>query len=278
MQADCSTCPVAPRPADGLCKVGGLGSTQRRLAEYILNHTPAALPDGVDQNGTLPGEQGMQIYHRAYRERLTEVLADSYAKCERYVGSELFKELAYRYIDGHPPQDRHLGRYGADFPGLLETRYPDNPELTDLAQLEWALREVFDSADVQAWTMEAIQTEGAQACLAHSPILHSSVRLHRLRTNAVSIWHAIDADEEVPEVVRFEQPQALAVWRKGLQPHFKSIDPAEAEFMQELAHDGASIAAVAQTWAESGKLFDPALLGRWMAGWWSDELLRRDTA
>ena len=35
-------------------------------------------------------------------------------------------------------------------------------------------------------------------------------------------WRAIDADDEVPEVLRLPRPQALAVWRKGLQPHFKT--------------------------------------------------------
>ena len=102
-----------------------------------------------------------------------------------------------------------------------------------------------------------------------------TLRLNRVTTNAVSIWRAIDADEDVPEVVRWDQPQALAVWRKGLQPHFKSLEGMEAEFLRDLVQDGASIAAVAERWEESGRLCDPAILGGWLGAWWSDELLQR---
>ncbi|MBY0242386.1 MAG: DUF692 family protein [Burkholderiaceae bacterium] len=259
------------------CRGGELSSIQHRLAEYIVSETPTGLPYEVDPAGPMPGERGMQIYHRAYRERLTEVLADSYPKCQLYLGTALFKELAYRYISGHPPQERHLGSYGADFAIMLDSVYPDNAELSELALLEWALREVFDDANVPAWTVCGIEEAGPDACLASGAILHPSLRLHALRTNAVSIWHAIDGDNEVPEVVRWEHPRVLAVWRKGLRPHFKSLDSDEAGFLLELVPEGATIAAVADAWGASGRLPDPAVLGGWLANWWSDELLRRDT-
>lgn len=248
---------------------------QQRLAEYILDDTPFSLPAAVDAGGSLPGEKGMRIYHRAYRERLSEVLADSYAKCALYVGTELFKELAYRYVDLYPPKQRNLGRYGAHFSALLAISYPENHELSDLAQLEWALRDVFDQEDVPAWTLPAVQEAGAEACLQTWPIRHPSMRLLPVRTNAMAIWRAIDADDDVPEVLRFEQVQNLAVWRKGLQPHFRSLEPAEAQFLQQLEHEGATIGAVAQQWGEEGRLEDPATLANWLASWWSDELLRR---
>lgn len=275
-QADLMAGSVLPELVTSPSRDGALSSIQHCFAEYIVSDTSAELPDEVDSAGPLPGQQGMQIYHRAFRERLTEVLADSYPKCERYLGTALFQELAYRYISGHPPQERHLGGYGTHFANLLIAVYPDNTELYDLAQLEWALREVFDAADVPAWTVRDIEEAGPEACLASGAILHPSLRLHTLRTNAVSIWHAIDGDCEVPEVVRSEHPRVLAVWRKGLRPHFKSLDSDEAEFLLELGPEGATIAAVAEAWGVSGRLSDPAIMGGWLASWWSDELLRRD--
>ena len=252
-----------------------LHDTQHRFAGFIVGETPEGLPVDVDPAGSLPGARGMQIYQRAYRERLIGVLADSYPKCELYLGTSLFKELASRYLSAHPPTERNLGRYGAGFATTLESAYPDNAELSDLAQLEWALREVFDLADVPAWSTRDIEEAGAQACLADVAILHPSVRLHAMRTNAVAIWHAIDGDDEVPEAVRWDQPRTLAVWRKDLRPHFKSLDPDEAGFLLELGRDGASIAALANAWHQSGQLRDPAILGGWLAEWWSDGFLRR---
>ncbi len=270
--------PAQSPAANWQCSEGALQAMQYQMAAHILQESAPALPDGIDPRGVLPGDQGMQIYHRAYRERLIEVLADSFTKCELYLGSDLFRDLASRYIETHPPRERNLGRYGAAFPTLLAKSYPDNVELRDLAQLEWSLREVFDGIDMPAWTVIRIEEEGVEACLAQSPALHTSLRLQWLRSNAVAIWHAINGDAEVPEAVRFDSSQALAVWRKGLQPHFKTIDTLEAGFLTELAVAGASIASVAQSWSGSGKLQDPAMLGGWMASWWEDELLRRDTS
>ncbi len=158
---------------------------------------------------------------------------------------------------------------------MLSASYPDNEELRDLARLEWELRTVFDSADVPAWSLPDIARAGPQACFAQSPILHPSVRLLPMRTNAVAIWRAIDADDEVPAVVQREHPQALAVWRKGMRPHFKSLEPDEAQFLRELMCEGATIDAVAQAWDASQRMVDPALLGGWLAQWWTDELLQR---
>lgn len=252
-----------------------LPTTQSRLAQFIVGPAPAALPDDIDASGPLQGARGMQIYRHAYRARLADVLGDSYPKCQSYLGSELFSALALDYIDSHAPQERNLGGYGADFAALLMRRYPENDELGDLARLEWHLRAVFDSADVPAWTLPDIQRTGPDACLGQFPVLHPTLRLLSMRTNAVSLWNAIDADEDVPEVEHWEHPRALAVWRKGLRPHFRSIEPSEAEFIRDLMRDGTTIGAVAQAWNASPKLPDPAILGGWLAHWWTDELLQR---
>jgi hypothetical protein len=123
-----------------------------------------------------------------------------------------------------------------------------------------------------------VQQEGVEKCLEGAPILHPSVSLHAMSTNALSIWNAIDADEDVPEVIRWEQPQALLVWRKGLQPHFKSLDAQEAAFLQDLAQAGATIASVARNWGDAGRMHDHALLGTWLASWWSDEVLASEAS
>ncbi len=267
--------PLIRQPVSQEPVANNLHLVQRDLANYMIDQTACVIPDQIDEAGPLPGARGMHIYHHAYRERLTDVLADSYAKCQRYLGPELFRELADQYIYSHPPKERNLGRYGGHFVHLLATRYPDNPELHDLAQLEWALREVFDGADVPSWTLADIQSEGADSCLTQLQVLHPSVRVHLVQTNAVSIWRAIDADEDAPVVERWASPRPLAVWRKGLQPHFKSLDSAEAQFLLELTGEAATITSVAQSWSESGRLPDPATLGEWLASWWPDELLRR---
>ena len=67
-------------------------------------------------------------------------------------------------------------------------------------------------------------------------------------------------------------PQTLAVWRKGLQPHFKTIDSHEAAFLQALVQ-GDSIADVAARLEGGPHLADPATLGMWLREWWDDGFL-----
>ena len=267
--------PAIPAWPDSLART--LELDQHDVAAFVLDAQALdrPLPEGIGQAGPLAGARGLQIYHHAYRQRLRDVLADTYAKCQLYLGTALFEELATQYVELHPPRERNLGGYGGEFARLAQSLYPDNPELADLAQLEWSLRTVFDGADVPAWSLAGIQAHGAEACLAQWPVLHPSVRMFEVHSNAVSIWRAIDDDEDVPAVERWPDGRPLAVWRKGLQPHFKSLDAAQARFLASLVAEGAAIAAVAQTWADEGKLDDPAILGAWLADWWSDELLQQ---
>jgi hypothetical protein len=107
---------------------------------------------------TAPGidaSQRLGIYHHAYRARLSEVLADSFAKTLLYLGSDTFDEVATAYAVQHPPRRRSLGRFGAGLPAFLAARWPDNPELHELAQLDWDLRACFDGVDVPALSAAA---------------------------------------------------------------------------------------------------------------------------
>lgn len=56
-------------------------------------------------------------------------------------------------------------------------------------------------------------------------------------------------------------------------PHFRSLEDDEAAFLLDLLPERPTIAAVAHTWGQSGRLRDPAVLGSWLASWWSDQLL-----
>jgi uncharacterized protein (UPF0276 family) len=220
--------------------------------------------------------QRFGIYHRAYRLRLCEVLRDSFAKTCAYMGSDLFDEQATEFVVQQPPAERNLGRYGAALPAFLQQRYPDNPELKELAQLDWDLRSRFDAADATASGMNALQpdAQGNVPCLAMAGPLHTSVVLRDSQSNAVKLWRAIDDDTEVPEGQLDDSGAGLVVWRWDLQPHFMRLDVAQYRFMQALAQ-GSSIQNSAQTFAGTDVLPTPELLGAWLQSWLSQGLLRR---
>lgn len=246
----------------------GLAAVQRHFADRVLaNALPPEMPEDLI-TGRLP------IYHHAYRARLAEVLADTYAKTCLYMGSDTFEAHARDYAVAHPPRTRSLNRYGEGLVGTLRAAYPDNPELHELAQLDWDLRTRFDSADVS--TLETAAAQASDTWTTHPGVLHPSALLRAITTNVVGVWNAIHTDDDVPEAVALPAPATLLVWRKGHQPHFRTLDAAEAAWVQAL-HAGASVHDACAALLGSGLWQgDPTVLGGWLAQLLDDGLVRAD--
>jgi uncharacterized protein (UPF0276 family) len=246
----------------------GLAAVQRHFADRVLaNALPPEMPEDLI-TGRLP------IYHHAYRARLAEVLADTYAKTCLYMGSDTFEAHARDYAVAHPPRTRSLNRYGEGLVGTLRAAYPDNPELHELAQLDWDLRTRFDSADVS--TLETAAAQASDTWTTRPGVLHPSALLRAITTNVVGVWNAIHTDDDVPEAMALPAPATLLVWRKGHQPHFRTLDAAEAAWVQAL-HAGASVHDACAALLGSGLWQgDPTVLGGWLAQLLNDGLVRAD--
>ena len=246
----------------------GLAAVQRHFADRVLaNALPPEMPEDLI-TGRLP------IYHHAYRARLAEVLADTYAKTCLYMGSDTFEAHARDYAVAHPPRTRSLNRYGEGLVGTLRAAYPDNPELHELAQLDWDLRTRFDSADVP--TLETAAAQASDTWTTRPGVLHPSALLRAITTNVVGVWNAIHTDDDVPEAVALPAPATLLVWRKGHQPHFRTLDAAEAAWVQAL-HAGASVHDACAALLGSGLWQgDPTVLGGWLVQLLDDGLVRAD--
>ncbi len=259
------TPPWPPTPANTVPLV----QLQQRLSRYVLDlneppHDTAAL---VQTQPPATSEQRLGIYHHAYRVRLAEVLADSFAKTNLYMGSDAFTEVAIAYAVQQPPTTRSLSRFGASLPAYLAECFPRNPELFELSQLDWDLRSRFDSADFPALNATLVaNTATESAWLSWPEPLHPSLILRVVSSNVVQLWRAIDADEEVPPAHISPETQILAVWRKDLQPHFSTLDNSEAGFLKRLAQ-GESIETAASRLDASPALSDPSTLGRWLKAW-----------
>lgn len=249
---------------------------QRSLANYILDRPAADATPVADWIRTPPGVDAAQrlgIYHNAYRARLAEVLAESFEKTCLYMGSDAFEQDARAFAVSHPPAVRNLAHYGADFVAYLAALYPDNPELRELAQLDWDLRTTFDEADAAALDTQAAGAQEAALWLNLAQPLHPSLKLRAIGTNVVQIWQAIHQDQDVPAVAHREEPVTLLVWRKALLPHFQTLEPDQAAFIQSLAR-GRSIEATCAELAGTDVLPDPQRLAGWLQAWLEEGWLR----
>ncbi len=251
-----------------------LGLVQERISDYLLSPLPSP-STSAPAHGLVRGRDGadaadrLRTYHHAYRARLTEVLADTFAKTRLFMGSDLFDEEAAAYAVAHPPTARSLNRYGQGFPAFLSSRYPHNPELAELAHLDGDLRFCFDEADAPMLGSEAAQADTAGLWLSRAAPLHASLRIRPIQTSVVAIWRAIDADAEVPAVRTLEAPTALVVWRKEWQPHFQTVDAPQASFLRRLAQGASIHAACEPPPGEEGGAGPPQAhqLAQWLQAW-----------
>jgi len=282
-QADAATKPALPTEPAALWRwsapqAPALSRTQHLLGRFIVSEAPAPdRPPAADLLQTPAGvdpTERLNIYHHAYRARLSEVLADTFAKTYLFMGSDLFDSEAMRFAPAHPPLARSLNRYGEAFPAYLAARYPDNPELFELAQLDWDLRTCFDGQDHEALSAQAAQLDAEAQWLQAEAPLHPSLRLRPVQTNVLSLWKAIDADAEVPPSESLPKPASLVVWRKGLQPHFQSVDAGQAAFLAAL-QQGKSITAACADPEAAAALEDPSVLSGWLQSWLAEGWLKK---
>ncbi len=236
-----------------------LCTVQREWTDHVLDRSPG-VPPWVAGGTVFSATQRMGVYHHAYRARLGEVLADSYPHTSRYLGDDTFEALASGFAVAHPPTQRNLGAYGAGWVQWLAQAHPLNPELHELAQLEWDLRACFDGPDTPALDATAAEHTQGQWLQTPSP-LHPSVVVRRVTTNAVALWHALADDVPVPPPQPLPEPGGVVVWRKGLQPHFQTLGVVSWRFWGALA-EGHSIASACDVWAASA--VDPGELAQWL--------------
>ena len=188
------------------------------------------------------------------------------------MGSDAFDGHSRDFAMVNPPLQRSPNRSGKYFVAHLDACFPTSPELWQLAQLDWDLRACFDGADVTALDAATVAADSETTWLTRDRVLHPNLVLREITMNVVPIWRAIDADVEVPEAAPLSSPLNLAVWRKGLQAHFKTVNANEAAFLQALA-EGSSIANVASSLEGGPQLADPAPLGAWLRERWDDRFL-----
>ena len=184
---------------------------------------------------------GLAIYANAYRGRLLDALADAYVKTRSALGELAFEAAVGAYIDRHPPTMRSLRWYGDTFAEHLRTALPDQPAMAELARLDWALRKAFDGPGSAVLAAAELAGLPPQAWATLRLTLVPTCELLRFRYNTVAVWQAFDDEEAAPASAESAVEVDWLVWRKALQPHFRSLAPLEAQLLRAM-QDGKNFA------------------------------------
>jgi hypothetical protein len=235
----------------------------------LLLDDSQALPEGWS-------EERFAIYRNAYRARLVDAIRDTYPRTERWVGEDAFRRAAIHHVIKHPPRGWTLDKAGEGMVATLSELFPKDPEVSELAWLEWAMHECFVSTDCTPMDVAGFQA----ATAAFGPDDWAGLRLAFLpgtRVTCVShridrLWRALADDERAldPGAIDYEvaEPLACVVWRQGLTPVCAPLRAAEGltlalmlagesygDACRRLACDIGADAAI----REAG-----AMLGRWI--------------
>jgi hypothetical protein len=134
------------------------GTTEEALHEQRAVVPPASVEQVILPSSTLTPAERLGIYQGMYPLRMNEALQGDYAALQHFLGDERFEQLVLAYVQVHPSRTYTLNRLGDHLPefvlaapGLARRGF-----LHDLARLELAISDVFDSPETPSLTSEAI--------------------------------------------------------------------------------------------------------------------------
>jgi hypothetical protein len=127
----------------------------------------------IAPNSLLTSFERLEIYNRQYWFRVLIALAEDFAALSAVIGSRAFERLSIDYLTAHPSRSftlrnlgSHLPEWIAAHPGYAGRRHN---LAVDVACIEWAFVQAFDSADREPLTIDQIATLDANSRLALQP-------------------------------------------------------------------------------------------------------------
>ena len=214
--------------------------------------------------------RGLSVYQNNYRAQLMSCLEESYPQLCAWLGEDLFRAAAARYIDENPPSSWTLDDYPAGFPAGLQVQFPDDAEVPELAELELQLADCFIAADADVLDLTMLgEVDWDSATLRLAP----SVSLLAIQTNAAAIWSALANDTEPPQPVFESELSHLVIWREDYVSCFRPVDASELALLVQM-QNGCSFAQVCATLVEQlDEIEGVAQAGTLLAGWARDHMI-----
>lgn len=252
---------------------------QLQLENYLLGDSPQppeALQASLLASPTLSVQQGLDIYHHAYRARLLAVLREDFPAVHYWLGDVQFDELAQAYLRACPSRHFSLRWLGERFAGFIAQQFDAEvgAPLVELATLEWAFTLAFDAPDGEPLSLALMASLPPAKWPGLQVQLLPSVQLLALAFNSLALWQATKAGADFPPSVRQENPKPCLIWRQGLVSHYRSLSAEEARALQGMTVQGWTFAELCEQLAAYGEQA-PAMAAGWLKQWLSEGLLRR---
>ncbi len=245
--------------------MSGLAEAQDAMLARILDED-LPLPAGW----TPRHAAGLAVYRNNYRSALVEALRSTFERTARLVGEDSFERAAAHHVITHPPASWTLDLAGEGFDATCAQLFAHDPEVAELAWLEWAMHRAFvardtaalDGAGFAATTASYGDADWAGLRLRFVP----GIALRTLRHDVKRLWS--DGETHL-----LEEAACCIVWREGERPVFQQVPLPEGEALSAMVQ-GASFAEACELL--SGLLGEdeaPAAAGAMLARWLAEGLV-----
>ncbi len=210
---------------------------QQEFQDYILENAPAMCAEVV-ATPEVSVETRLGIYSYAYSARLVEVLEADFTGLQALVGEEEFHQLGHAYLQAYPSVYRSVRWFATHLTNFLQNQDPycRIPAFAEMAEFEWTLQYSLDAADGKIATAAEVMLIPAEKWPAIHLNFHPSLQRLDLQWNVASIWQAVEADTEIPQLQEAGCPAPWVIWRsEDQQVLFKSMSIEEAWALDTLA-------------------------------------------
>ena len=246
---------------------GNLAAQQAEFMAQLLDDERALPPGWSERQGA-----GMAVYRNNYRSALVDALRETYERTARWVGEDAFRRAAAHHLITHPPASWTIDAAGKGFDATLAELFSGDPEVAELAWLEWAMHRAFTAADAQPLDMAGFaeatagfgEDDWAELRLTFLPGTSGAPIAHDIP----ALWQGLAEDATPPAEYTLPEPLHCLVWRDAMRPVFASVSPAEGAAFAA-ASSGASYGAICELLVErlgeeAAVAEAGAILARWL--------------
>jgi len=168
----------------------------------------------VAPSATMTPTERIQVYNGGYLSRLLEVLESDFDAIKYVIGEQAWFELGRDFVEEHPSQHPNLNHFGKHMPDFIaaQTELPHRAFLADLARLEQAVVQAFDSPEFEPFDLQQLQSLTEDQWPEVRFVLNPSVQL-RTFDYPVNRFLQDYFDDKAPEVPAAE-PVSMMVYRK----------------------------------------------------------------
>ena len=214
-----------------------LAARQMAFMHAILDED-APLPAGWGNSQAA----GMSVYRGNYRSALIGALESTFERTARYVGAGPFRQAAINHAIARPPEGWTIDEAGRGFDETCAALFAENPEVAELAWLEWTMLQAVTAPDCDpigpVAFAEATAEFGDSEWIGLRLAFQQRAQARLVKTHLTRLWKALAKDLAGQRPApRLAAPRGCIVSREDERPTFQLVDRDTARGFA-LMHDG----------------------------------------